>query len=448
MANVKRKRWSFLVLGAGAVVVLVLFVTGAVPVPGSHQHKPEEKAAAKPITPVAVTVAQVTLRPIQRQVLAVGTLYGFEEVTVTPKIEGVVTRLLHDVGDFVKPGEALLEIEETYYRLAVIEAERALELELAKIGLRKLPEGELRIDIVPMVAKAKAEEANARSRATRTKELQATNAVAQQELENAISDLAVAVAKREHAELEALATLASSRHKHAMLETARRKFEETKVRAPEPSKERFRHSKLDVAAAGLTELAKREPHYVVAQRLVAEGEMVRAFPSIAVFRLVIDQPLKLLAPIPEHHSGEIKIGQTVQVQVEAYPTEIFTGVISRINPVVDRTSRTIQVEILLPNEDRRLKCGGFCRLAIATQVDAQSATVPEEALVTFAGVTRVFTVVDGKAKSVIIQPGIRVDVPGPTRTETWVEVAPPLKGQVVTSGQSKLADGTPVRIRQ
>lgn len=444
----KQRRWPLVLLVAAAAAAVGLFVTGAVPLPGSHAEQEGKKKSVKAPEPVAVTVAPVTPRAVQRQVFTVGTLYGFEEVTVTPKIEGTVTKLLHDVGDTVYPGEALLEIEETYYRLAVSEAERALELELSRIGLKRVPDAALEIDKIPIVAQAKAEESNARLRAQRARDLRSTNAVSQEVLENALSNHEIAMAKRDHAIIEAQAILAAAHHKHALLQTAKQKLEETRVRVPDPSKERFRHSKLDLAPTPLKDLAERKPQFVVAQRLVAEGEMVRAFPSVAVFRLVIDQPLKLVTMITERHIGVIKIGQTAQLQVEAYPNEIFEGTVARVNPVVDRVSRSFQVEILIPNLDRRLKVGGFCRLAIATHVDSQAPTVPEEALVAFAGVTKVFTVKDGKAHSVPVQPGVRIDVPGKKRTETWIEInAAGLDGPVVTSGHSKLADGTPVRIR-
>jgi hypothetical protein len=71
--------------------------------------------------------------------------------------------------------------------------------------------------------------------------------------------------------------------------------------------------------------------------------------------------------------------------------------------------------------------------------------VPEEAIVTFAGVTKVFAVRDGKAHEVQVRPGASLTVDG----RTWVEVESPLSqnASIVTSGQSQLTDGTAVRVR-
>ena len=52
---------------------------------------------------IAVTVAPLRLRPIQRTVVSMGTLHAFEQVTVSAKVEGRVRKILHDVGDRVKP---------------------------------------------------------------------------------------------------------------------------------------------------------------------------------------------------------------------------------------------------------------------------------------------------------------------------------------------------------
>ena len=84
--------------------------------------------------PIAVTVESVTARPVSRVVWVVGSLYGRDEVAIVPKVDGRVVKILHDVGDVVTPGEPLLEIDRTDYQLAAVEARRALELELAKIG--------------------------------------------------------------------------------------------------------------------------------------------------------------------------------------------------------------------------------------------------------------------------------------------------------------------------
>jgi len=189
--------------------------------------------------------------------------------------------------------------------------------------------------------------------------------------------------------------------------------------------------------------------YVVAQRTVSEGELVRPG-SGAVFRLVVADALKLQAAVPERHLGEIKVGQPVEIRVEAHPREKFTGAVSRVNPTVDRASRTFQIEVAVPNPNRRLAPGSFSKAEVRTRLDPDAVLVPEEALVQFAGVTKVFVVRDGKAAVVVVRPtDARVETGEPGRSRVLAEVSGNIRpgDQVATSGQAKLTDGAAVRVR-
>src|SRR4029079_19164670 len=96
--------------------------------------------------------------------------------------------------------------------------------------------------------------------------------------------------------------------------------------------------------------------YAVAARYSSEGELNAALTRM--FRLVIDDPLKLRAHVPERHAGQIKVGQAVQVRVEA-EDKPFPGTVARINPQIDPANRTFEVEVSLPNADHVLKPGAF-----------------------------------------------------------------------------------------
>jgi RND family efflux transporter MFP subunit len=183
--------------------------------------------------------------------------------------------------------------------------------------------------------------------------------------------------------------------------------------------------------------------------------MVRSS-SGAAFRLVMENPLRLLATVPERHIGEVQMPgpsrepQRVEMSVEAYPGEVFHGRISRVNPTVDRANRTFQIEVLVPNKLHRLRAGGFAKAAIFTREQAGVPTVPEESLVRFAGVTKIFVVREGKARAVPVQTGVRLEAADGRRSRRWIEVSGELRpGEpVVTSGQSQIAEGTPVRVRK
>jgi RND family efflux transporter MFP subunit len=408
--------------------ILIVIVAGFLGC-SRHASAPTETAVngavAEPV-PVPVTVAAVELRPVQRRVSVVGTLFGFERITVTPKVEGRVQALHFDVGDRVPPGATLMELDATDYQLAVDEARRALEQELSRLDLTESPPDDFDIEQLPSIESAHLKLDNAVRLFERQKTLLAANVAAKQNYEQAETDYRVADADLRQARLDARTTLATVRHRESVLKLAEQNLTETLVKAPT----------LSGAAAG-----GASGDFVVAQRLVSIGEMIRAFPSTPVYELVQDDVLKLMVMVPEHYLAQVQIGLTVEVQVEAYPGEVFTATVARINPTIDRQSRTFGVEAHVANPDHRLRDGGFAKADVIVSTADNAVTVPLESVTRFAGVSKVFRVQDGIAEEVEITVG--------TQGPGWLEAIGGLRAGdvVVTSGQSQLANGTHVQVR-
>jgi RND family efflux transporter MFP subunit len=434
----KNRRWLVavgLLFGGGSAAAAAWFYAHAAPAAATGAPRRE-------LDTVVVTVEPVRRAPVQRTVAVVGSLYGRDEITLSPKVEGRVAHVWHDVGERVKPGELLLELDPSDYQLAEAEARRAVELELAKLGLKELPEKEFDVRRLPTVERTATIERNAALRHERMVRL--GNAASTEDREQAETDHQVARANSRQAVLDAEATLATARQKQSVLETARQKLKDTKIYAPAPR-------------TGSASAADDPIDYAVCQRSVGVGEMVWAMPafpgagtSSTLFKLVVDQSLKLQAAVPERCRAAVRLGQNVVLEVEAYPNEKFTGSVSRVNPSVDRSNHTFQVEILVENRNRRLSAGSFAKADIQTALDPAARLVPEEAVVSFAGVTKVFVDRAGRAREVPVRLGATVAQSGPLGSRTYVEVDGDLPDgtPVVTSGQSQLADGVPLRIRQ
>jgi RND family efflux transporter MFP subunit len=444
MAMNKRKRWFFAggALLTVAAVFLLVFGEFSLPI---HGQASEQSAPAAKNTPgktnstdkeadrqasVPVTVAKVELKLVQRTVEVVGSFEGYEEVTVTPKVEGRVIRIHYDVGDIVHPGDVLMEIDPTDYQLAVQEGRKSMESELAKDGLTNLPGPGFDIMKLPTVVRAVNQYRNATLRFNRIDSLYKQKISTKEEWDQAYTDNEVAKATVEQVKIDAEANIAKARKEAAIMETAEQRLRDTKVEVPVPS----------AAIARLASLAK-DVEYTVAKRMISEGEMATRSNPQGVLHLVIDKLLKFKAAVPEMYTGQVKFGQKVQLRVDAYPDKIFEGAITRVSPTVDRLSRTFQIEVLVPNLSRELKAGGFAKASILTRVDANARTVPVEALVTSVGTTKVFVVQDGKAHAVEVKTGFG--------ERNWVEITSEFdpNSTVITSGQNQLVEGTPVKIR-
>ena len=114
---------------------------------------------------------------------------------------------------------------------------------------------------------------------------------------------------------------------------------------------------------------------------------------------------------------------------------------ARVFPTVDETNRTFVAEVEVPNYARTLKAGGFARAEIVTRTADAVLAVPPDAVVTFAGVSKVFVADGDTAKAIEVELGMR--------EKEWVEVRGELAvgARVITSGQSQLVNGSPIRLR-
>ena len=135
----------------------------------------------------------------------------------------------------------------------------------------------------------------------------------------------------------------------------------------------------------------------------------------------------------------MKTGQRVRVQVAAYP-EVFEGAVSRISPRSIAPAARSKSRCSSPIRRANLQPGSFATGNILTRMQENVTLVPVNALVTFAGVTKVYTVENGKAVEKKIETGQRV--------VDNVEVVTGLSGAVpvVIQGKNRLATGTPVTI--
>jgi multidrug efflux pump subunit AcrA (membrane-fusion protein) len=104
---------------------------------GCGNEAPESKSAAVAQRIVPVTVAQLEHRAVERTVEVIGTLRGWEQVTLGSKRSGRVIKVLHDIGDRIKPGEPLVELDSTDAKLQVQEAESKYLGALVKLGITR-----------------------------------------------------------------------------------------------------------------------------------------------------------------------------------------------------------------------------------------------------------------------------------------------------------------------
>jgi membrane fusion protein (multidrug efflux system) len=171
-------------------------------------------------------------------------------------------------------------------------------------------------------------------------------------------------------------------------------------------------------------------------RQISIGDYIQ--PGQPLVNLEDTRKLKIDFQVPEKYSAQVRIGQKVYLQTDAYPEQQFVGEVYAINPLIDEASRSLAVRGLLDNSDNKLRPGLFAKVSLVLASKADAIFIPEQALIPQPAKQLVFKVVDGTAQMVQVQTGQRV--------KGWVEIASGLSAGdvVITGGHQKIGPGSPI----
>ena len=360
-----------------------------------------------------VEVAPVERRTLHDVGLFTGTLEADSRYVVAPRISGTLKRLHVRMGDAVRAGQLLAELDD--------------------------------LEFIQQVVRAKAELAVAQAAVT---ECRSTLLVAQREYERAMTlarqDIAsqaeLEQAKAQYEVQQARCSVAESQvtQRQAALREAEIRLGYTKISAQWPDDEATAAAAAPDNEAGVTDAgdapaAAVEIRYV-GQRFVDEGALLSTHAPIIT--IVDIDPLIGVIQVIERDYARIAVGQPVTITTDAHGERTFTGTIARIAPLLQESSRQGRVEIRIDNADRALRPGMFIRARLQFAVHEDVPAVPRSALARRDGRQGVF-VADpdkGVARFVPLTLGIREG--------DLVEVVEgQLDGPVVTMGQHLLEDG-------
>jgi membrane fusion protein (multidrug efflux system) len=196
----------------------------------------------------------------------------------------------------------------------------------------------------------------------------------------------------------------------------------------------------DLALARLERTKLRSPiNGILNDRLADAGEF--APPAIPVAHIVNIGMVKVAAEVPEKHSASVAVGAQVRITVDAVANDTLTGNIGFVGSAVSPNNRTLPIEIVVPNDRRRLKPEMVAKVQIVR-------TVREDAILIDASVVQqvdrhksvVYVENDGRAEERVVKMG--------QRQGTMVEIIDGLKpgDRVIVSGFTKLVDGQTVKI--
>ncbi|HKP86359.1 MAG TPA: efflux RND transporter periplasmic adaptor subunit [Blastocatellia bacterium] len=336
----------------------------------------DASASAKPLPVRAVTVEQKQTR---RNVESVGSLFPYEEVTVSSEVEGKVEQVLVDVGDRIARGQPIVKVSPAELQLTYEQQRASLQQARARLGLAENGEDLKDVRAAAEVKKAAADLADAEQKYRRAKALYEQGLVPRQSYDEAESRYNAARAAYDlsvQAVENLRAQLAQSRASTAL---AQKKVNDSVIRAP---------------FAGQ-----------VKERTVTQGQYLKVQTPVIV--IVNVDPMRVRLKVPEKMAAWVRTGQEVTVSVEAYPGREFKGKITRINPSVEQQTRSFEVEALIENNDGALKPGFFVKATIPSSNIANALFIPQDALLYVYGVYKVFVIEGNTLKEKEVKIGER-----------------------------------------
>lgn len=315
-------------------------------------------------------------------------------VNLFSRVDGYIAKLHVDKGDFVKTNQLLVEIDHTDYVHAVNQAKANLASARAK------------------VTQQDANVRNAKLTLDRMQALIKDQFVSQQDLDNAQVNYDAATAQWDslHAQVKQM---------EVALAQAETNLTYSYIRAP---------------FDGYVAERNLDPGAYVSGATASTSTMSRGMLSLHEIETV-----RTLIEVVEKDVPLVKIGQKAEVRAEAYPNRVFMGTVTRVVHALDRATRTMTVEVDLPNASHDLKGGMFARVEVLVDKHANAIQIPLDALSRLEDLQYVYIVREGKAHQVPVEVGSRV--------ENRIEVTKGLNGdeQIIVSGKDLVHEGTPVQ---
>jgi RND family efflux transporter MFP subunit len=315
-------------------------------------------------------------------------------VNLFSRVDGYIAKVYVEKGDLVKTNQLLIEIDHSDYRHAVDQAKANLAAARAR------------------VVQQNASVRNTTLTLSRTQALIKDQFVSQQDLDNAqvAYDAAAAALDSLRAQVQQM---------EVALAQAETNLAYSYIRAPFAGYVAERNLDLGAYVSGTT----------AGTSTISRG----------ILTLHEIQTVRILIEVVEKDVPLVQVGQSAEVRAEAYPDRVFEGTVTRVVQALNRATRTMTIEIDLPNKNHVLKGGMFARVEVLVGTHRNAIQIPIDAVSRLEDTQYVYVVREGKAQRVPVEIGVR--------DETRVEITKGLDGseQVIISGKDLVHDGTPVQ---
>jgi len=372
-------------------------------------------------TIVDVATAPAVIRDIPTYFEATGNLVSDAQTDVAPAVSGKITQVNFDIGSYLNQGDVMLRLDDR---------DALIRLEQAQSQMQQSQSAVMQAEAQAEAARANVRQVQAQLGLSENEKFDINNVA---EVRNAKATLDLAElefarasrllesgdqsrsiydqrkAQRDQARSAYQTSLNSANQRYAAIRTAQAQVStaEAGVRASR-SAVGAAQAQVDAAQKAISDTYVKSPiSGFVSERTADIGEYISpSAPNTKIATIVRTSVLRLRIDVPEQSIGKVTSGQSIALQVSAFPDRNFAGTVVRMSPSLNATARTLVVEAEVPNSEGLLKPGQFATVRITQSKPEPAVMVPVGAVRTEGEVSRVFLIKDGAAHEQIVQLGL------------------------------------------
>jgi len=376
-------------VGVAAGVLLVAFVAAYLPRRAAASALADGAVALENAVPRVEIVSPAVGASTKAMVLP-GSVQPLQETVIYARASGYVRTWNVDLGDKVKAGQTLAEIDTPELDQELAQAEAQLKQSQAQL------------------TQSKASQHLAAANLSRAKTLEPTGIMTRAELDQDTAQNEVGEANVTVAEANVAAQQANIRRLNQL--------------------KAFAHVQAPFAGT-------------ITQRMAEIGNLVTAGNGQPLFKLAATDPARVFVQVPQDVAPSVRADVPAKVNVREYPDRVFQGVVTRAAGELDPSTRTMNTEVRVPNSDGSLIPGMYAEVSLTLPMPHRVLSVPATALVTDANGSRV-AVVTAEGK-VHLAPVVVERDDGPT-----IELASGVaqSDRVVRLGSVSLVEGMSVDV--
>lgn len=311
-----------------------------------------EKGAAPGNGSTAVDVAIARVQPLRQPREYVGTTKPFRIVTLRSQVEGKLLALNLDVGDTLRQQQVIGQVDDAILKTDLNQAEAELAARQSEVtrAVNQVKNARAQVE------QRRLELLQARIDAQRQQQLLESGAIAKQAAEQA-DTAAKTAAKAVRAAQEEVAT-----EEQAVAAAKGRVIAQKAVVAQ--AQERRTRARIISPITG-----------IVTEKLAEPGNFLQS--GNEILKIADLSRVKIEVPISGLDLAKVRVGQSVELQLDAFPNKVYAGKVQRIFPAAN--SRLIPVEVVIPNSYQKIGSGLLARVNFASPTKPK-VVIPQRAI--------------------------------------------------------------------